>query len=196
MVSIIVNGGEAPVKTEGLQKIADLVELIKASIDPEHMITQILLNGRELSEQDWTTSVNSYDTAIIEFETGTPESFVAARMAQASEIVREAFLMFRDARKAFQDGKMQDGNRRLVKAVDVLQAFFGWYGAMMDLVPEKDRAQYDISTQVRELSDTCKKICQQQLYQSWWALGECLEKDLEPKLDRLEDFCRKFGVQV
>ena len=33
---------------------------------------------------------------------------------------------------------------------------------------------------------------QQQLYQSWWAIGETLEKDLEPKLDALEDQCRKF----
>ena len=36
------------------------------------------------------------------------------------------------------------------------------------------------------------KMSQQQLYQSWWALGETLEKELEPKLDKLEDFCRGF----
>jgi hypothetical protein len=49
---------------------------------------------------------------------------------------------------------------------------------------------------VTEISETCKKICQQQLYQSWWALGESLEKELEPKLDKLEDACRKAAREV
>jgi hypothetical protein len=58
------------------------------------------------------------------------------------------------------------------------------------------RDRLDISTQVQDISETCKKICQQQLYQSWWALGESLEKDLEPKLDKLEDVCRRVARDI
>ncbi|MEI7489443.1 MAG: hypothetical protein WCJ72_18910, partial [Chryseobacterium sp.] len=53
-------------------------------------------------------------------------------------------------------------------------------------------ASYDIEKQVIEIGEVCQKICQQQLYQSWWALGETIEKELEPKLDQLETFCRRF----
>lgn len=91
---------------------------------------------------------------------------------------------------------MQDGNRKLVCAVNTLQAFFEWFGSLMELVPQQDRPRYDISSQVRDISEVCKRICQQQLYQSWWALGESIGKELEPKLDNLEDFCRRFGAAV
>jgi L-rhamnose mutarotase len=63
-------------------------------------------------------------------------------------------------------------------------------------VPESSRSKLDISSEVQDISETCKKICQQQMYQSWWALGESLEKDLEPKLDKLEDTCRKVAREV
>jgi hypothetical protein len=91
---------------------------------------------------------------------------------------------------------MITGNKRLKSAVDTLRAFFEWYGTLLQLVPDIKRDKLDISTEVQDISETCKKICQQQLYQSWWALGETLEKELEPKLDKLEDFLRKFERQV
>jgi hypothetical protein len=117
-------------------------------------------------------------------------------MQDATAVVRACFLEFRDARKSFQDGESIAGNKRLKVAVETLRAFFEWYGTLMQLVSETKREKLDISSQVVEISETCKKICQQQLYQSWWALGESLEKDLEPKLDKLEDACRRAAKEV
>lgn len=175
--------------------MADLIELVKNWIDPEHMITCIRVNGQELNETDWNATLSKFDTAVLEVETGTPASFVADRFGQASNIMRACYLEFRDARKSFQDGSMQVGNQRLAKAVNTLQAFFEWYGTLLELVPTQDRLRYNIDPQVKEISEVCKRICQQQLYQSWWALGESIEKELEPKLDKLEDFCRRFQVE-
>jgi hypothetical protein len=111
-------------------------------------------------------------------------------------VVRSCFFEFRDARKGFQDGDTVSGNKRLKVAVDTLRAFFDWYGTLVQLVSETKRGRLDISPQVTEISETCKKICQQQLYQSWWALGESLEKELEPKLDKLEDACRRAARDI
>src|SRR4051812_18524813 len=102
MITVRINGENAPLKTDGLGKIADIVELIKANIDPEHMITGILLNGKELSDEDWMSTTTQHGTAIMEVETGTAEGFVTERMGQASEIVRSCFVQFREARKEFQ----------------------------------------------------------------------------------------------
>lgn len=179
-----------------MMKIADIIELIKANIDPEHMITEILLDGKELQDDDWLGAASKYGTVIMEVQTGTPESFVNERMSQASEVVRSCYLQFRDARKSFQDGDMQTGNQRLVQAVNTAKAFFDWYATIVELAPKEKRSSYDINPQVLEISQICKTICQQQLYQSWWALGETLEKQLEPKLDKLEDFLRKFARVV
>lgn len=196
MISVRINGEETPLRTDGLGKIADIVELIKANIDPEHMITGILINGKEFQDEDWVATTSRYGTAIIEVQTGTAEGFVSERMGQASEIVRSCFLQFRDARKEFQGGNMQGGNQRLVQAVNTAKAFFDWYATIVELAPADQRKKYEINNHVTEISTICKTICQQQLYQSWWALGETLEKQLEPKLDKLEDHLRQFAVAV
>jgi len=191
-MKIFINGTEAEVRTDNLSQLAEVIEIIKTVIDPEHMITTILIDGRELREPDWASSLAQFSDSNMEIETGKPEEFVNARLAASSNVVRACFLEFRDARKFFQDGKMQQGNQRLVEAVHTLQAFFEWYSTMLELMPKERRPQYDIRQKAEEISEVCKKICQQQLYQSWWALGETLKSELEPKIDQLEDFCRGF----
>lgn len=196
MVAIRLNGKEISVRLDGISRIADLIELVKSMIDPEHMITGILLNGRDLEDAQWEMSPTQFTTDIIEIDTGAPEQFVAERMSQASDIVKTCFIEFRDARKAFQDSNMQDGNQGLIKATNILKAFFEWYTTMAELVPVEKRGRFDITKQTSEITDVCKQICQQQLYQSWWALSETLEKELEPRLDKLEDFCRKANKET
>jgi hypothetical protein len=190
MVAVRVNGSESALQTTQLSKLAELIELIKSNIDPEHMITSIRLNGRELEEQEWGFNLSQFETAIIEIETDTPTNFVASRIEQAPNVVREMFVMFRDSRKSFQGGDTVGGNQRLIQAVNTSRAFFEWYNSLLHLVPASDRNRYDINPQVDEIADVCRRICQQQLYQSWWALGETVEKELEPKLTSLEDYCR------
>lgn len=197
MVSVRVNGDDSSLGGNPAIKFADLVELIKASIDPAHMITSIRLDGRELDEGEWSKPLSQFgETTIIEVNTGTPESFVAERLERASSVIREVYLDFRESRKTFQEGKMLQGNQQLVRAVNTLKSFFEWYSTLLELSDETKRKEIDISTQVTEISEICKRICQQQLYQSWWALGETIAKELEPKLDKLEDFFRKYRLQA
>lgn len=196
MVAVRINGEESNITGEGLPKVADLVELIKVSIDPDHMITGILLNGRELEEQDWFAPVAQMGTAIFEVETDTLRSFLADRLSKAGDVVKSCYMEFRDSRKCFQNGDMSEGNQRLMTAVNTLRAFFEWYGTLMELMSEEERSSFDISNDVEQLVEVCKRITQQQLYQSWWALGETLERELEPKLDGLEDSCRRFRQEM
>lgn len=197
MVAVRINGEDSTgVKSDGLTRFGDLIELIKSTIDPDHMITSILLNGRDLEESEWQMAPAQFGTAILEIETGTPESFVAERMSGASEIIGKCYMEFRDARKTFQANEPQTGNQKMIQAVNILKAFFQWYGTLLELVRPEKRGALNIDKQVSEISEVCKKICQQQLYQSWWALGETLEKELEPKLDALEDHLRRVTKAV
>ncbi|MCB0319847.1 MAG: hypothetical protein KDD60_02910 [Bdellovibrionales bacterium] len=192
MVSIRINGEDAPVRAENCSHIAEIVELIKSVIDPDHMITNIQIDGRPLDDADWLLQKGQLETSIIEFDTGSPDDFVGERIAKAAEIVRGCYLEFRTARQKFQDGLSVEGNKQMVTAVEALQAFFTWYGTLLEIMPEKKRSEYDITPFVEELTSICKSICQQQLYQSWWALGESIQNRLEPQLDQLEGHCRKF----
>ena len=194
MVSVRINGEEAALRADSLGSISEVIELIKASIDPAHMITNIVLNGNELSDADWSARTNQYETVMLEVETGTPREFVDSRMALAWQIVASIAEEFRDARKSFQSGMMVPGNQCLMTAVKTARAFFEWYGSMLALVPDAEKPRYDITPHVEAIADICKRLCQQQLYQSWWALAETISKDLEPKLDQLELECRKFAA--
>ena len=178
MLRVRINGEYTDVNCTSVPRFTDLIELLKVSIDPEHMMTSILIDGRELSDEEWSQSTAQLSGEVLDIQTGLPENYVADRIQDASRVVRSCFFEFRDARKGFQDGDMITGNKRLKSAVDTLRAFFEWYGTLL------------------QLSETCKKICQQQLYQSWWALGESLEKELEPKLDKLEDACRRAARDI
>jgi hypothetical protein len=196
MVRVLVNGRYEDMNLENVPRFTDLLELIKSQIDPEHMITSILLDGRDLTDEEWGQKLIELQGTTLEVQTGHPEEYVSEKMQDASRVVRSCFFEFRDARKGFQDGDTVNGNKRLKVAVDTLKAFFDWYGTLVQLVSETKRQQLDITPQVSEITETCKKICQQQLYQSWWALGESLEKELEPKLDKLEDACRRAAREV
>jgi hypothetical protein len=191
MTAVRINGEESTFGQHESVKIVDLVELIKNQIDPDHMITGIFINGQDLSENDWHQTVGTFgQTAIIEVDTGTPNDYVSNRLAKSADVVRACFIDFRDARKFFQSGDMQNGNKKLAIASNTLKAFFQWYASLIDLLPQENKAQYNIDSFIGEITECFKKACQHQLYQSWWALGECLEKELEVKLDKLEDFCR------
>jgi hypothetical protein len=194
MVSVEINGQPANFKTDGFGSIAEIVEMIKASIDPSHMITELVLNGNELQDSDWGARTNQYPTIALQARTGTPAEFVRERFSLAWEVVNNLYVQFRDARKCFQAGQITAGNRQLVGAVSTSKAFFEWYASILGLVKPEDRKPYDIGDQVLAISETCKDLCQQQLYQSWWALSESIANKLEPQLDKLEDACRKFAV--
>ncbi|MFN4896974.1 MAG: hypothetical protein ACK5GN_09395 [Pseudomonadota bacterium] len=196
MIQISINGRKADICLTNTLQFTDLLELVKAQIDPEHMITAITMDGRELTDEEWNQCVSQLQGHTLEILTGHPDVYVSDKLQDASRVVRSCFFEFRDARKGFQDGDTVVGNKRLKTAVDTLKAFFDWYGTLVQLVSETKRGKLDISPQVVDISETCKKICQQQIYQSWWALGESLEKELEPKLDKLEDACRRVAREI
>lgn len=196
MPRLRINGEFSNINCAATPRFTDLVELVKVSIDPEHMITSILLDGRDLTEIEWGQNTAQMAGEILDIETGPPALYVADRIQDASHVVRACLFELRDARKGFQDGDAVAGNQRLKVGVDTLRAFFEWYGTLLHLVPTQSRSKLDITPHIQDISETCQKICQQQLYQSWWAIGESIEKELEPKLDKLEDVCRRAAKDI
>ena len=190
--AIQVNGADSPIQPAGLTTVSDLLELVKTTIDPDQMITAIAVDGRQLEDAEWEAAPSRY--RLIEIETDLPERYVAARLTLASEIIRNIYFQFKHSRKSFQNAKMQEGNLQLKEAVEGLHAFFTWYATLMGLVPAEGQHGLSITTETEKLVEICKKIIQQQLYQSWWALGESIEAELEPALEELEFFLRTIQV--
>lgn len=193
MASVKINGQDASLNISGIDKLSELVELVKAIIDPEQMISSIAVDGRDLEDHEWGATLSQFETSVFEIETDFPINYVCQRLDQASSIVKNCFMQFRSARKCFQVGEMTEANKRLVSAVNTLNEFFRWYYTLAELLDEKKKKALDLTVHMNGISEICKRISQQQLYQSWWAIGETLEKELEPSLDKLEDACIKIN---
>ena len=191
MIQVRINGEESMLKGDKLSKVSDLIELIKTSIDPEHMITEIKLDGKDLPENSWFSSVSSLGTSILEIDTDSPQNYVDDKIRQAPLALQTCYSQFRDARKSFQEGKSKLANQKLVKAVETLNIFFKWYSFIFALMNNNQKSKFEINAYTEDILSTCKSICEQQLYQSWWAISESIEKQLEPKIDKLENFFRE-----
>ena len=154
MVAVRINGDESSLQCGPSARFTELVELVKSIIDPDHIITDICIDGRDLSEGEWQGPVSSFGTSIVEIKTGRIEDYVRAKMASAPEVVNDLYLLFRQSRKLFQSGGSFDGNQALGEAVRAAKAFFEWYSSMRQLVPVQARAGYDIEKQVMEIGET------------------------------------------
>lgn len=192
MLQIRLNGNSAPLRADTLPKLTDVIELIKGSIDPQHIITGLRINGRDLTDAEWENAPTQFsETDILEVDTGTPDQFLQERLAITPSLLENIYILFRSARHSFQSGDTEEGNKVLATGVRDLRAFLEWYCALQVMVPEDLKSKYDIKSQMDEITVICRDICQQQLYQSWWALATSIAERLEPCLDRLESHFRK-----
>lgn len=91
MVAVRINGEEASLQCGASSRFTELVELVKSIIDPDHIITDISVHGRDLSEGEWQGQINQFGTAIVEISTGRVDEYVKEKMAASCELVNDSF---------------------------------------------------------------------------------------------------------
>jgi hypothetical protein len=96
----------------------------------------------------------------------------------------------------FNEGKMVEGNKVLINAVTALKEFITWYHLILELLPEDRRTNFLIETTINDLTKSCSKITEAQLYGSWWMIAEMIKANVEPALDDLEVKLRSAVNQV
>jgi hypothetical protein len=195
-LTVYVNGCLQNYNLSGIQRFGDFIELVKSSIDPDHMIIEVVFNGEELKDSDWESSLSKFSGGTFEIKTDQPERFALSRLVEAPNIVNAIFKIFREARMFFNEGKMAEGNKVLINAVTALKEFITWYHLILELLPEDRRTNFLIETTINELTKSCSKITEAQLYGSWWMIAEMIKANVEPALDDLEVKLRSAVNQV
>ena len=192
MISVLVDGKPFPGNISEVRTIANLIELIKLTIDPNSIITEMRLNGKFLDEVEWRASLVSLVGSTFEINTGSKNDYVHDRLTQAEELVRQIIVEFSDAGEKFRLGQAGPANQSFVGAVRDLNAFVSWYQTILSLAPEQlEKQVIEFTNHVHSIQSVCEQLLQQQLYQSWWALGETVKGRLEPQLQELRDFCQR-----
>ena len=196
MITVKVDGSVWGHDLGGINSMPDLIEFIKANIDPEKIITTLLISGRDLSEVDWRVPLSVQGDSTLEVTTDSQRNYVTDRLMAAQEYAEYITNEFAVARESFQNGKTEDGNRGLSRAVNDLNAFLAWYGTVLQMLPEDWKSYIEnFTVQVEGLSKICEQILQQQLYQSWWAVGETVQNELEPRLTNMKSACGMLSKQ-
>ena len=190
MIQIFVNERPFSADLTVVKSLGELVELVKASIDPDTIITSLMLNGQPPSDTDWRVPLALHDGKKFEVTTGSRKEYLNDRLAAASLYLDQIMAKFKDTSRLFREGNVTEGNSSLRAAVTDLQAFVQWYGTLLQLgstLAAEPVTRFKESVTV--LTGVCEQLLQQQLYRAWWALAETIEQKLEPQLDQLKSRC-------
>lgn len=197
MITVKVDTQDLLAEIGELKTMGELIELIKASIDPDSIITSISLGGNPLSESDWRVPLSVHSQSTLEVTTGSKEGYMRERLALAGDYLSQIIDEFRDASAKYLAGNSTDANTVLSGAVDDLLAFVNWYLALLSVEAESlEPTIVEFERRMSEIRDVCEQLLQQQMFQSWQALGEILQNKLEPELNKLKVFCEDTQVQV
>lgn len=193
MITLRINGSPFAGNITGLRTMEELVELVRASIDPELVLTQILINDQDLTDADWRVPLSVQGDAVIDVTTGTVRSYTEDRLLASMPVAQRILREFAESRASLQQGSTAIGNSQLSTAVTDLNAFIGWMASVLNQAPDVTQAQVEkYNALVGRLHEICKQLLQQQLYQSWWALASSLQNQLEPEIGHLVQFCAEL----
>lgn len=190
MITVEVNG--APLMTVGdeMRTMGDLVELVKANIDPDVMITLLTIDGQQLSENDWRAPLSNYRNEKLEVRTGSKREYLTQRLQSAEQLIGEITRNFEGAGALYNRGDSEQGNAKFGEAVKDFLAFVNWYNTLLQIEPQVlSAASQAFTSHVGALHSTCEQLLQQQLYHSWWALSQTITAKLLPQLNQVQSFC-------
>lgn len=183
MITVRLNGSAINSGQEGLRTLGDLVEIVKAQIDPKTIITEMLFNGELVDEQAWRRPLTQMGVGTLDVTTGDKERYCSERLSLAPHYLRKITEEFVEARQVFQEGNSAKGNDLLKVAVEDLNAYVGWLAALLALEPQvSPQFIENVHQNIETITKVGERLVQHMLYQSWWAVGQTIESDLEPAL--------------
>ncbi len=197
MIDVKVDGQNFTADMGSVGTMGDLVELVKASIDPDTIITQMVLEGKPLADDDWRSPLHSHGSATLEIATGEKEKYLLERMATAESYLAQIIEEFSQVAGDYSDGKSDEANTMLAVAVDDLLAFVNWYLTLLSVEPVRMQTEIEaFNVHIMSTQEICQQLLQQQMFQSWWALGETIGAKLIPELESLKQFCEANSTKI
>ena len=127
MIQVQIDGAPLRADIAGMNNMGDLLELVKATIDPDSIITSIEFNGQTLEDGDWSLPLSAHRDRVLEIRTGAKSAYLAERIGLAPDIIGKIAEEFGLAGDSYRSGQLPNGNNQLTVAVDDLSAFVNWY---------------------------------------------------------------------
>jgi len=188
MVQVYLDKNSLPAEVANLATVGELVEYVKSTIDQETIIISLTKDDQPLSDSDWKRSLSSLKDSKVDIRTGSKLEFVKNRLDTVQELVDAVMKDLGNISGLFKANRSQEANNNFSNSLEDLSALMNWMYSILSMEPEKLVAEVnEFSGIVKDLKFACGQMQQQQLFQSWWALGETLDKKVMPLLESIKD---------
>ncbi|MDD2943326.1 MAG: hypothetical protein PHC51_10225 [bacterium] len=195
MLEVTIDGGTNIGPLGDIKTMGDLVEFIKATIDPDKMIVSLSLDGKNLSENDWRMPISVHPNSRLQVETGDKSVYLADRLVLAPDYLEVIISEFAEVAELFNQGKNFQANDIFSRAIDDLNAFMGWYTSLFALDASLEAAELDnISHRIEALTKICEQLIQQMLHYFWSNVSKSLTEQLIPSLRELASYSEKLAL--
>lgn len=197
MVQIQLDGKPLVLEQSAARTLGDLVELVKTNIDPDTIITSLLLEGNSLAESDWFTPLVQQHGKRLDVTTGTRREFLADRLSMANEFLSAVMQKFSDVERLYSSGLNLAGNSALSAALKDLHSYVNWYNGILELDPKlRDTVVVEFNSEISELKLICDQLFQHQLYNAWQGVSETIKSRLIPQLEKFGRSCSRTSDMV
>ena len=191
MLNVTVDNANFSKHIDGMKTMGELVEYIKATIDPDSIITAIDLQGKPISEEIWHMPLTAHQHSTLTVTTGDKYDYLVYRLSTAEAYIDRIADGFKDAGMLYGQRSAISANQLLSQTIEDLLAFLSWYMSVLTIESEVLSQQIDeFNFVVNQMQDVCEVIHQQQLFNNWSSLGKTLEEKLEPVLQEMKKLCR------
>lgn len=197
MVQIHLDGKPLVLEQSAARTLGDIVELVKTNIDPDTIITSLLLEGNSLAESDWFTPIVQQHGKRLDVTTGTRREFLVDRLSMANEFLSAVMQKFSDVERLYSSGLNLAGNSALSGALKDLHSYVNWYHGILDLDPKlRDTVVVEFNSEISELKLICDELFQHQLYNAWQGVSTTIKSRLIPQLEKFGSSCSRTSEMV
>jgi hypothetical protein len=197
MVQVIVDSNSMPSEMANMATVGELVEYIKSTIDPDTIIVSLTKDNEPLSDSDWKCALSSLRDSVLDIKTGSKTDFIKYRLESVADLVNSVEQDITHVSELFKGNKAIDANTHFTQTLENLNALVNWMYSVIAMDAELFQAEIDeFSGIVKELKYVCGQMQQQQLFQSWWALGETLERKVLPVLNTMKELGVRAGQKT
>lgn len=197
MVQIQLDGKPLVIEQSSAKTLGDVVELIKSNIDPDTIITSLLLEGGSLAEADWFAPLVQQNGKRLDVTTGTKRDFLTDRLSVANEFLTAVTAKFSDVERLFDNGLNLAGSSALSKAIKDLHSYINWYFGVLELDPKLRATVFvELSGDIDELKVICEQLFQHQLFNAWQGISGTIKDRLIPQLGKFAQSCTRTSDLV
>jgi hypothetical protein len=182
----MVDNNELSFEASRLGTVGELIDYIKANIDPDAIILSLTKDESPLSDNDWLMPLASFKESKFEIVTGSKVDFIRNRLEMVDSLVMEICENISNISNSFKRGLENQAHESFASSLNDLNAFVTWLHSIYLIDEEMFSSNIkEFEKIIEDLKGTCLDIQTCQMQQSWWNLGDILDVKVIATLNKI-----------